>query len=180
MNDSNPKQLAEQGNAAYQRGEYAEAARLFGAAAYAHQTQDEALLAAEMANNQSVASLQAGDAQAALDAVAGTEEIFANAKDAKREGMAAGNRAAALDALGRLEEAEAAYVRCAELLKQAGELELRAQVMKSLSGLQLRSGRQLEALASMQAGVEGLEKPGLKDRIVKSLLKVPFRFLGGK
>ena len=64
--------------------------------------------------------------------------------------MAIGNRAAALDALDRMDEAEAEYVRCADMLKELGENELRAEVFKALSALQLRSGRQLEALGSMK------------------------------
>jgi len=47
--------------------------------------------------------------------------------------------------------------------------------MQSLSALQLRTGRQLEALATMQAGVERIERPGLKNRLLKKILDLPFR-----
>jgi len=52
-------------------------------------------------------------------------------------------------------------------------------VMKSLSGLQLRTGSSLEALATMQSGVESIEKPKMKHRLLKRLLKLPARFFGG-
>jgi hypothetical protein len=134
-------------------------------------------MAAEMKNNQSVALLQSGDAQAALEAVAGTQDIFAAASDRHRQAMALGNRAAALDALDRYEEAEAAYLGSAELLRQAGEKELLADVMQSLSILQLRTGRQLQAVASMHSALEQVERPGLRQRMLKKLLDLPSKYL---
>jgi hypothetical protein len=56
-------------------------------------------------------------------------------------------------------------------------MELRASVMRFLSEMQLRSGRQLEAVASMHAGLDGLSRPSLKQRLVKKLLESPFQFL---
>jgi tetratricopeptide (TPR) repeat protein len=126
-----------------------------------------------MANNQSVALLQAGEAQAALDAAAGTDAVFESEGDRLKMAMAIGNQAAALDALGRLEEAEGHYRRCAELLSQLGEEQMRAQVLQALSALQLHSGRQLEALASMQAGLDKLERPTMRQRLLKRLLSIP-------
>ena len=172
-----PKQLTKAGEGAYQAGEYQEAAQHFEDAAKGYAAQGENLVAAEMSNNQSVALLQAGDAQAALDAAVGTDEIFSAAGDTRRQAMAIGNTAAALDALGRLEEAEEAYHRSEALFAEIGEDKLRANVMQSLSQLQLRSGRQLEALASMQSGIEEIKRPSLRQRVLKRLLKTPFKLL---
>jgi hypothetical protein len=47
--------------------------------------------------------------------------------------------------------------------------------MQSLSALQLRTGRQLEALATMQSGVSKIKRPGLKNRFLKKILDIPFR-----
>lgn len=172
-----PQQLTKSGKAAYQAGDYSDAAELFEAAAKGFAAQEEHLLAAEMSNNQSVALLQAGEAQAALDAVSGTADVFSAAADIRRQAMAVGNAAAALDALGQLDQAEQAYQLSAELLAEIGADKLRANVMQSLSQLQLRTGRQLEALASMQSGVENIKRPSLPQRLLKKLLKVPFKLL---
>ena len=67
------------------------------------------LLAAEMSNNESVALLQAGQPGRALEAARGTDALFASASDPKRQAMALGNQAAALDALGRSDEALETY-----------------------------------------------------------------------
>jgi tetratricopeptide (TPR) repeat protein len=171
-----PNQLQKEGQAAYQRGDYLAAAGAFQSAAESFGIQGEPLAEAEMRNNRSVALLKAGEAAAALEAVTGTEAVFAASADVRRQAMAIGNVAAALEALGRLEEAASNYEKCADLLKEVGEEQLRATVMQSLSAVQLRLGRQLDALATMYSGLEGLKHPNPKQRMVKKLLQAPFKF----
>jgi tetratricopeptide (TPR) repeat protein len=173
----NPKELAAEGKSSYSSGKYQEAAQFYKAAADGYAAEGDNLIAAEMKNNQCVALLQTGDAEGALVAVSGTEEIFEAAEDTYRQAMAAGNMASALEALGNIEEAEHGYRRSADLLEGIGESELRANVMQSLSAMQLKAGRQLEALASMQAGVEDIKRPSIKQRLLKKLLNVPFNLL---
>ena len=170
-----PQQLSLDGQSAYQRGDYQAAAGAFRAAAESLVLLGEALAAAEAANNASVALLKAGDAEGALQAVGQTEEQFAQAGDLRRQGMAAGNRGAALEALGRLDEAEVAYTLSGDLLRQVGETELRAHVMQSLSMLQLRKGKRLEAYGTMYAGVHGIQKPKPRQKLLKALMEIPFK-----
>ena len=172
---TSPQKLAKEGKAAYKSKEYEAAARLFEAARQGYDAMNDALNAAEMSNNCSVSYLQAGDGEAALAAVEGSDAIFAQAGDLKRQGMALSNRGAALEELERSEEAIAAYQQAAEILHQAGEDQMRAQVMQSVSTLQFKLGRQLQALASMQDGLEGVQKPNLKQKMLKKLLNTPLK-----
>lgn len=174
----NRKQLISEAKASYKNGNYIDAARAFDAAASSYQAVEDELSAAEMRNNASVSYLQAGENELALQAVAGTEEVFATLGDLQRQGMAYGNLAAVQEALGRIEEAVDSYEKSAELLEKAGESEFRANVMQSLSRLQLKTGRQFEALATMEAGLEGIERPNVKQRFLKRLLKMPYKYLG--
>ena len=179
MNETlNPKQLADEGKSAFQREDYVAAAKAFQAAAQGYGSSGDELNAAEMRNNSSVALLKSGDAQASFQAVEGTAAIFAAAGDIRRQGLALGNLGAALEAIDRKQEAAEAYEQSADLLKQAGEEQMRAHVLQSLSKLQLRSGRQIEALATMEAGIESFEHPSFKQRLLKKLLHWPFRLLG--
>jgi tetratricopeptide (TPR) repeat protein len=171
-------ELVAEGKSAYNQGDYIAAARAYEAAAAGFQASGDTLTAAEMRNNSSVAYLKAGEAQTALNAVEGTPAIFASAGDVRRHGMSLGNLGSALEAVQRMPEAADAYRQSAELLEQAGEKDLRVYVMKSLSALQLRSGRHLEALATMQSGLEGIERPKPQERLLKRLLQAPFKFLG--
>ena len=166
-----PQQLAEEGKSAYQHGQYEKAARSFTAAAEGFSASGNPLDAAEMKNNQSVSLLKAGDSQGAYEAAAGTEIIFERVGDIRRQGFAAGNEASALEALGRLDEAAQKYQRSADLLEKAGEDQMRASVLSSLSALQLKQGKALDAAYTMQSGAAGVKKPTLKQRITKSLIK---------
>ena len=174
-----PKQLVKEAQHAYKTGAYLKAALGYEAAAESYQSNGSHLEAAEMLNNSSVAYIQAGEDASALRVVDGTAEVFADAGDLRRQGMAMGNLGTALEANGRLEDALEAYQQSAELLQQAGETSLRANVMQSLSALQLKTGHQLEALASMQSGLDGLAKPNPQQRALKKLLQMPYKFFGG-
>lgn len=172
---TDPVAICEEGKRVYQEGEYQKAAEIFLIAAEGYRQAGNASDAAEMDNNRSVALLQAGQAEAALQAVVGTVEIFAAAGDHRRQAMALGNRAAALSKLNRLPEAIADYQQAADLFKQIGEHELRAPVLQALSMLQLRSGRQVESLVTMNAGLNEFEKPKPRQRFLKKLLDLPLK-----
>jgi tetratricopeptide (TPR) repeat protein len=174
----NQGDLAKEGKDAYQRGDYATAVRLFQATAQGYASAGDKLSEAEMLNNCGVAHLRAGDGKAALQAIEGTPATFATAGDTRRHGLALGNLGDALEMVGRKQEAAENYQQSADLLEQAGEDDMRAHVLQSLSKLQLKSGRQIEALATMEAGLEGFKKPSVIQRFLKKLLRIPFKLMG--
>jgi tetratricopeptide (TPR) repeat protein len=169
--------LIENARQAYQAEEYELAASNFQAAVDACRAAGDELNAAEMANNCSVARLMGSDPQGALQAVEGTAEIFARAGDLRRQGMALANQAAALEALKKDPEALALYEQSSELLKQSGEKEMRSQVQKNISSLQLRTGKQVAALASMQVALDNQPRLTVKDRFLKRLIDQAFKLL---
>ena len=171
MVNQDAKTLAANAAKVYQDGDFENAARLYGEAASAFQAQGNVLDAAEMKNNQSVAFLQSGNAQASYDAALGTPEIFSAVGDFRREGMAYGNQATALVSLKRLDEAANLYRLAADVLEKAGEDQMRASVMQAVAGIQLRKGKIMEALLSMQIGLAGVKQPTLKQKILRGLLR---------
>jgi tetratricopeptide (TPR) repeat protein len=170
-------QIISQAKSAYEDEDFAQAAELYKNAQKEYTAALDPLAAAEMANNCSVALLKAGDAKGALQVVEGTDIVFSQANDVKRQAMALANKAAALESLKRFPEALELYEQSNELLKQIGENELRAYVLKSISSVQLRQGKQLEAIASMQASLDNKPNPGVKDRFVKRLIQQVFKLL---
>jgi len=92
--------------------------------------------------------------------------------------MALANNAAALEGLKNFSEALQLYEQSSDLFKQIGENELRAYVLKSISAIQLRQGKQFEAVASMQASLDNKPNPGIKDRFVKRLIQWVYKLLG--
>jgi hypothetical protein len=69
------------------------------------------------------------------------------------------------------------YEKSSDLLKQIGEGELRAYVLKCISAIQLRQGKQFEAIASMQASLDNKPSPGIKDRFMKRLIEQVFNLM---
>jgi tetratricopeptide (TPR) repeat protein len=169
---SDPHQLAEQGKQAFSDKKFDQAASFFSEAASAYQVLEDALNAAEMKNNLSVALLQAGKAQEAYEAAAGTDEIFAQAGDVNRQAMSFGNQAAALEALKKLDQALEAYERSAALFAEAGEGEMRSIVLQSAAAIKLRRGKMVDSALSMIGSVESTQKPNLLQRFLRFLLRL--------
>ena len=93
-----------------------------------------------------------------------------------RSSISLANQAAAYEALGKLSEAEKAYQSSADLLMQLGDQELRPTVLKSLSAVQMRLGNPMEAIATMKIGVDQVKNPGIIQRFMNKILKIPFNY----
>jgi tetratricopeptide (TPR) repeat protein len=171
----NPITLAEQGKREYEQENYLAAADRFAQAAQVYALKKDELNAAEMKNNQSVALLQAGKAKEALHATEGTEEIFQKAGDIKRQGIAVGNRAAALEGLKQWKEALAEYDRAASLFEEIGEGDMHSTVRKAAANLNLKRGRLTDSQMDVFDSLRLVEKPTLLQRIMKFLVRMGFR-----
>jgi tetratricopeptide (TPR) repeat protein len=168
---STPDQLAEQGKQAFRNKNFTEAAELFSQAASEYQSANSGLMTAEMQNNVSVALLQAGKAQESLAAAMGTDQVFAEAKDIKRQAMALGNQAAALENLNRYAEAIEKYDLAAQLFEQAGEGDMRALVMKSSAAVKLKTGKVTDSAFKMIGSLEANPHPSFFERILRFFLR---------
>jgi tetratricopeptide (TPR) repeat protein len=167
-----PQQLAEQGKKEFAAKKFAQAATTFMEAVTAYEKLDDLPNAAEMKNNLSVALLQADKAQEAYEVAAGTDEVFAQAGDLKRQAMAFGNQAAALEALKKVDEALEAYERSAALFAEVGEGDMRSIVLQKAAALKLKRGKMVDSALSMIGSVESTPKPNLLQRFLKLLLRI--------
>lgn len=164
------EKLKQQAIKDYNRRKYDAAVAVFQSCLDFYNEQGDELLAAEMRNNISVALLGKKAAQEAYDIVKGTDEIFLKNADLKRQGMALANTAAALEALDRKEEALALYEQTLEIFKEIGEKELRVNILRRVSDLQLKTKRGFQAIASMEAAYDQREKRSIKDSVFKTTL----------
>ena len=170
INPLSPQEIADQAKLKYQDGDHLQAARAFGEAATAYANTGDNLMAAEMKNNQSVALLLAGEAQAALDVVEGTEKVFSDSGDFRRQGLALANQASALQALKRLKEAMDCYKGAGDALEKANEGDLRAEVLQLLSALYLRRFKLYDAAITLQSGLAGAQNLNWKQRFMKKII----------
>ena len=77
--------------------------------------------------------------------------------------------------LSRTKEAIELYQQSSDLLKSIDDKELRVYVLKCLSALQVRTGDQLQAMASMEAALQIQKKLTPKEKFLKKLLGIPFK-----
>jgi len=171
-----PRELQQEGMTAFRSGQLEQAIQLFEQARSSFAADGQEGEAAEASNNLSVALLMAERPREALQAVQGTAEVFTRLGDDRRTAQAFGNLASALEACGELAAAESAYQEAAHRFLQLGDEESRSVTLKSLSGLQLKDHRPLEAAATLQAGGG---RPGLRSRLMQFLLRLLARVRGG-
>ena len=172
MNGSTPAALAEQGKKEYEKGNFRVAANFFEQSAQAYNSANDRINAAEVRNNQSVALLQAGKAKEALQATEGTEVIFEQACDLKRQGIAVSNRAAALEGLKRWKEALAEYERAASILEQAGEGDMHSMVRKASANIHIKLGHVNDTQMDIYDSLRLVEKPTFSQRVMKFLMRI--------
>lgn len=172
-----PDAMVALGKKAYEDEDYQNAAQQFEQAAQTYQAAGEKVLAAEMWNNCSVAHLKSGNARLALEVVKGSDQIFADAGDLQKQAMSLGNQAAALEGLHRFEEALDLYLQSNQILKEIGDQDFRPYVLQSIAGLQLRTGRQLDALVSSDIALGMKKKLSLQERFLKKLLEITKKLL---
>ena len=166
--------LEQRALAAYEADRYDEAIDLFESA---RAVENDALKSAELANSLSVTLLKQGRNAEALEVVRGTPQVFQEAGDYGRYARATGNLAAALEATGKLDEAEDAYRKAADLFERTEDDEERMLTLNALSQLQLRQRRPLDAAATLQAGVPAGRPSGFRARLIQFLLRLPSRLL---
>jgi tetratricopeptide (TPR) repeat protein len=169
-NPPDPKILEAQAKQAYDQGDFIAAGTAFAEAAEAYLSQGDPLMASEMKNNRCVSLLRGRKAQAALEAIEGTDADFAAAGDFRRLGMTHANRASALEALKRYKEAILEYEKAGEALASAGEEQMRVQVMQLLSALYLRRWKFMNSIITLQSGLAGVKNPTPKQRLMKKFL----------
>lgn len=162
----------------WKAGNHKKAAEGFETAYNHFQQQNDEFNAAEMANNLCVAYLELGKKNKALEIVKGTEEIFNEHNDPQKEAIAIGNQASAQEALKQYDSAIDLYQKSADLFKEIGEDEKASYVLKSLSLLQLKQGKQLESIFAMERSLNSKDKLSIWQRIYRWLLRLPTKFLG--
>ncbi len=63
------------------------------------------------------------------------------------------------------------YEQTLEIFKEVGEKSMRANILRRISDLQLKTKRGYQAIASMEAALDQGEKPSVKDSVFKTALQ---------
>ena len=171
--------LTEKAKTEFQQNKFAEAAADFQGCLDLLTQENDPLEIAEMRNNLGVSLLRNSDPTAALDAVLGTEDVFSRASDLQRQGIAQANLGTIYEALKSYDLAAVSYQNSIESFKQSGDKKLRSITLRYLSNLQLKTGKQYNAVATLQASYAEKPEASLKDKFFASALgKVINKLLG--
>jgi tetratricopeptide (TPR) repeat protein len=162
----------------YRSGRFEESIERFKELRQQYLNEQNPSKAAEIANNLCVVMLAAKQPQMALEAVGDTPQYFISQGDEIHAAQAYGNLASALEACGQISAAKDAYHQAMDLFEKLGDSDNYSSTLQALSHLQLRQGKPLDALSTMQGGLESMPKPRIRDRVLRKLLKWPFRLLG--
>lgn len=178
--DDKIKSLSEESIRKFQKKQYADAIEGFRACIVELEKSGDPLELAEMKNNLCVALTYKGDPQAALDAAAGTDAIFANAGDQRRQGMSLANQGAAFEGLKQYEKAIDSYEKARDCLSACGEKKLLSITLRSLADLQLKTGKQFQAVASLQSAYQQNPDGKSSDKFFSGALKQMIHKITGK
>jgi tetratricopeptide (TPR) repeat protein len=173
-----PDELEKLALESYRSGRLEESIDRFTLARRKYIDQQNPSKAAEIANNLCVVMIAANQPQTALEMIQDTPEFFLSQGDELRAAQAYGNLASALEACDQNSAAEEAYYQALEFFEKQNETEDYTSTIQALSRLQLRQGKPLDALSTMQERLESMPKKRVRDRVLHRLLKWPFRLLG--
>ena len=171
--------LRDEGMRLYREERFEEAAVKFADAQAAFAAGGRPKDAAEQANNRGQSWRQAARWEEALAAFEEARAMFKPLGDVTGEAQVVGNLGALADAQGKLDQASAYYMEAIQMLESVGEHDLAQATYTSLSRLKLKQGNWLGAIGAFESGLTQLEKPSLTHRVVRRLLDMPRKLIGG-
>jgi tetratricopeptide (TPR) repeat protein len=177
MTTSSPHQLHQEGINLFRRGNIDDAQKKL-AQALEHVGEDTRK-AAEIHNDLGVIYKQLEDYPAAHHALDEALSLFEKLDDKKGQAQTFGNRAAVLEAEGRLEEAVDLYKQSANLLEELGESEMAMYAWQAVSKLRTKQGQYIAAIGAYEEGVSNMPKRSFKRKVLEQILKAPGSLLGG-
>jgi len=153
-------------------------------AAFAHAQQaflDEGNIqqAAETANDRGVAARQAAHFEVAEGAFTEARRLFDESGDRLSQGQVIGNLGALSESRNQNEQAAAFYKEAIVLFDEVGATDLSGETWRALSRLRMKQGKWLAALGAYDAGLQDVKHPTPTQRLLRRLMRVSRRLMGG-
>lgn len=174
------EQLKEEGLQKFEKKQFKAASICFKTCVEALEKEGPTLESAEMRNNLGVALIRAREYPAALEALQGTDQTFAAVGDRQKQGMALANLGNAYEGLKRFDEALQTYEEAKECFKTSGEQKMLSIILKYISDLQIKTGKQYQALASLQSSYQENPEADLKNNFFKRSLDFMIKKVTGR
>jgi tetratricopeptide (TPR) repeat protein len=172
-------ELQAQGIKLYAQHDYEAAGRAFQEAQTAYEQNNQPDMVAEMQVNMGLVHRALGEHQQALEMMQEALHTFQNLGDKKRSAQVLGNLGGVYLALSDKEQAFSAYRQAADIFLELEETQLYSETMMALGSLQVRDGKLFAGAAMYQVGLEALEDPNPRQKLMKRLASVITSLSGG-
>lgn len=173
-------ELQEQGVKLFQQRDYEAAARAFMQAQEAYETEGKKDMAAEMITNAGLVHRALGQNQQALDVMQTALNTFQEIRDTRRTAMVLGNMGGVYAALGDKEQAYNCYRQAADIFEELNEKKLYGETLIAMGDLQVRDGKIMAGAATYETGLENLDNLSASQKVIKGLLGIRNKLMGGK
>lgn len=169
----------EAGARLFRQGDLLGAAQAFEDAGAMFEAVGELRAQGEAMNDLGVARLRLRQWDGADSAFRRAEGIFRGIGDEAGQARALGNRGELYRRKGRPEEAVGALKSAADLLLHAGEDDDGARTLLRIARIRLGQARWFEFLHFYDLSLACVEHPGVKERILRWLIRIPMGLLSG-
>jgi tetratricopeptide (TPR) repeat protein len=169
--------LKEQGIRMFRFGEYEEATELFQSAYALYQELGDDRGRAEMLNNLGAVHTQEERWDKATEAFNEAMAAFKSLEDLNGQGQTLGNLGTMYRYRGDSEAAVQHLKQAADLFHETADREKEAATLRLLSRIRLGQARWLEALHFYDLALACAQPPGIKERVLRRLLQIPFSML---
>jgi tetratricopeptide (TPR) repeat protein len=173
------QELQDQGVKLFQQKDYEAAAHVFMEARDAYETDQKRDMVAEMQTNIGLVHRALGEHQQALDAMQAALAVFREINDPLRVGKVLGNMGGVYVALGDKEQAYNCYRQAADIFDEHGEKTLYGETLIAMGDLQVRDGKIMAGAATYEVGLEQLDQLSTGQKVIKGLLGIRNRLIGG-
>jgi tetratricopeptide (TPR) repeat protein len=173
------EELQDQGKKLYMQHDYEAAARIFQQAQEAYSAENKQDMVAEMQTNTGLVHRALGEYQQALDIMKDALNIFRDLNDELRAAQVLGNMGGVYMSLNDKEQAYNCYRQAADVFDQLGEKKLYGETMLAIANMQVRDGKIMAGAATYEVGLEQLNELSTSQKVLKGLLGVRNRLLGG-
>ncbi|MBN1427366.1 MAG: tetratricopeptide repeat protein [Anaerolineae bacterium] len=170
--------LKEEGLRLFEDGAYQEAIEQFELARQGFEKEGQKLAMAEMLNNIGVIHRVEGRLPEAARMLEEAMAIFVELGDRDREAQALGNLAPIYKKQGDLEKTLEAYKKSADIFGEIGDLEKQGEILMTLGIAQFDAGKRIDGVTSYEAGLRIIPKPSIRQKWLRTLLKLRMKALG--
>ena len=171
--------LKKKGIEHYRAGRFEDAMAAFAHAQQAFLAEGNPQQAAETANDRGVAARQAAHLDVAEAAFTEARRLFDESGDRLSQGQVIGNLGALSESRNQNEQAAAFYKEAIVLFDEVGAADLSGETWRALSRLRMKQGKWLAALGAYDAGLQDVKHPTPTQRLLRRLMRVSRRLMGG-